>query len=641
MADNNLVMYSSSSVAVLMILALGIFALLLVLEPTLFPWNTSVTTGSTSGSTSGSNSGSSSTTGTATANSSSSYTLQQLLTKKCPVPVGGMSSPVNDGNSASWSNWVLSACTAAGTCNKINKSEFDPVSLSILDNTNTITHCGAWGNANIVYSNTPSSGNYNYWNVKTTTTSGSNSSGSGSNSNGSSGSGSNSNGSSGSGSNSSGSGSNSNGSSGSGSNSSGSGSNSNGSGSSSIPPVVKSCQGAEADQYTLVGATVTQPTTIQKCNGMKSANNQYMLVMQKDGNLVIYKIGNSHALWATGTYGSYAEFNNDNNLYVKDANNNIVWTSASSNRTASMLTLGDDGVLTISHNGAPTWTSKSGLIPLASNTPTSFRIINTYYTSRYLAISNIPGEQASSSGGDNLWAKYDKNCNSFFNKNGLVLGVENAGGGNDVKVIGKQDQCGSDKVYNQQFDILSVGNDFMILLRNNQGFAVDCNNESGKPHVWTTDSNNINQRWTIDPDAFSYTPVTGDTIALCSTKQPGAGGKKTFLRKLNDNRVCANIGHPWDDISQWIVTVNPDGYCTLRNKNNNGLLTLRTDGSDSNTIYSDGSSLDDFRNLWKIETSGNEVYIKNKGANYLNLTSGDKITSEGKNGNGEWRVMVL
>lgn len=80
------------------------------------------------------------------------------------------------------------------------------------------------------------------------------------------------------------------------------------------------------------------------------------LVMQNDGNLVIYKKGTSTAKWATRTNGSGAkrmQFQKDGNLVLYKANGAAVWSSKSTGKCSphlnanEVIALQDDSNLVI------------------------------------------------------------------------------------------------------------------------------------------------------------------------------------------------------------------------------------------------------------------------------------------------------
>ncbi len=102
-----------------------------------------------------------------------------------------------------------------------------------------------------------------------------------------------------------------------------------------------------------------------------SANGCYRLVMQPDGNLVLYgHQGNTQqALWSSGTFqqgGVCAVMQADGNfvLYTAggESSGHALWSSHSSggDQNGTALTLYDDGTLALSRDGKQVWSSGTG-----------------------------------------------------------------------------------------------------------------------------------------------------------------------------------------------------------------------------------------------------------------------------------------
>lgn len=96
-----------------------------------------------------------------------------------------------------------------------------------------------------------------------------------------------------------------------------------------------------------------------------SPSGNHTLVMQGDGNLVIYK-SNGKAIWATATYGTLAArlvMQTDGNLVLYSSDFTMVfWHSQTYGNNGAELYLQDDGNLVIYKNGTPLWDSFSNPI---------------------------------------------------------------------------------------------------------------------------------------------------------------------------------------------------------------------------------------------------------------------------------------
>jgi surface antigen len=96
---------------------------------------------------------------------------------------------------------------------------------------------------------------------------------------------------------------------------------------------------------------------------LRSPNGQFRLVMQADGNLVLYGPGNS-VRWSTRTSGTTRPrltVQPDGNLVVYDGGNTPRWTTATRGFTDPTLTLQDDGNAVLTAPGwGPVWSIYTG-----------------------------------------------------------------------------------------------------------------------------------------------------------------------------------------------------------------------------------------------------------------------------------------
>ena len=95
-----------------------------------------------------------------------------------------------------------------------------------------------------------------------------------------------------------------------------------------------------------------------------SANKQFELVMQDDGNLVIYSIAATRTpVWSSNTVGhpgAKARFQDDGNVVVyKPDGVSPLWASNSAGHPAPSATLTDAGALVVGDPSAPAWQSGS------------------------------------------------------------------------------------------------------------------------------------------------------------------------------------------------------------------------------------------------------------------------------------------
>ena len=84
--------------------------------------------------------------------------------------------------------------------------------------------------------------------------------------------------------------------------------------------------------------------------GLISPNRQFTLMMQQDGNLVLYKTAEWRAIWATNTAGQggvKTSLQYDGNFVMYTAFKVVKWASGTNGRSPCYLILQDDGNLVI------------------------------------------------------------------------------------------------------------------------------------------------------------------------------------------------------------------------------------------------------------------------------------------------------
>jgi hypothetical protein len=89
-----------------------------------------------------------------------------------------------------------------------------------------------------------------------------------------------------------------------------------------------------------------------------STNGEYRLIMQGDGNLVLYSPKGK--LWASGTNGkdaSYAVMQGDGNLVIYSSSGKALWATGTNGKGTSKLVIQGDGNLVVYNASGPTWAS--------------------------------------------------------------------------------------------------------------------------------------------------------------------------------------------------------------------------------------------------------------------------------------------
>ncbi|AGA28044.1 S8 family serine peptidase [Singulisphaera acidiphila] len=91
---------------------------------------------------------------------------------------------------------------------------------------------------------------------------------------------------------------------------------------------------------------------------ISSPNGRFQLLMQTDGNLVVY--GPSGAVWSTNTGGhpgAVVLMQTDGNLVVYNNSGTPIWSTGTHGRAGAYLVLQNDGKLKLIHNGSVIWSS--------------------------------------------------------------------------------------------------------------------------------------------------------------------------------------------------------------------------------------------------------------------------------------------
>ncbi|UYZ61416.1 N-acetylmuramoyl-L-alanine amidase [Hymenobacter weizhouensis] len=122
---------------------------------------------------------------------------------------------------------------------------------------------------------------------------------------------------------------------------------------------------------TTAASTLYQGQTLQQGQSLRSPNGQYTLLMQGDGNLVLYQ--GSQALWHTHTWGrphiTACVMQGDGNLVLYDNSGTPHWNTGTWNYPGSYVTLEDNGNLVMYYHGTAIW---------ASNTASARAVVNQF-----------------------------------------------------------------------------------------------------------------------------------------------------------------------------------------------------------------------------------------------------------------------
>jgi hypothetical protein len=131
---------------------------------------------------------------------------------------------------------------------------------------------------------------------------------------------------------------------------------------SQLPVTVTTCDSSSPGS--VVGAS-----TIEPGGCLRSPNGQYELIMQTDGNLVLYYLNQGDALWASntaGTAGAYATLQTNGNFIVNSPAG-LAWQSGITSATNPVLVLQSDGNLVVYGPNA-VWATNSIVLTACDST---------------------------------------------------------------------------------------------------------------------------------------------------------------------------------------------------------------------------------------------------------------------------------
>ena len=108
--------------------------------------------------------------------------------------------------------------------------------------------------------------------------------------------------------------------------------------------------------------TLGSDQKLWKNNKLISDNGRYTLVLNDDGNLVVYK-GHNKPLWVSNTAGKdakYAKMQPDGNFVIYTYKNKVLWhTNTHGNKGAYLVMQNDGNVVIYSKSGKAIWNSST------------------------------------------------------------------------------------------------------------------------------------------------------------------------------------------------------------------------------------------------------------------------------------------
>lgn len=109
------------------------------------------------------------------------------------------------------------------------------------------------------------------------------------------------------------------------------------------------------------GTSLTPNQFLVKEDYLLSGDGKHQFILQDDGNLVLYRLSDHKATWASGTNGkavSKAIMQQDGNLVIYGYSN-AIWASNTNGKPNSSLIVQDDGNVVIYEPSVPVWSSRT------------------------------------------------------------------------------------------------------------------------------------------------------------------------------------------------------------------------------------------------------------------------------------------
>jgi hypothetical protein len=110
------------------------------------------------------------------------------------------------------------------------------------------------------------------------------------------------------------------------------------------------------------GETLKTEQALAKEDFLLSANKRFKLILQDDGNLVLYRNDNGQPLWSTNTPGkpvSKAIMQADGNFVLYNSHEPL-WASNTVGKKNASLIVQNDGNVVISERDKPVWSTNTG-----------------------------------------------------------------------------------------------------------------------------------------------------------------------------------------------------------------------------------------------------------------------------------------
>jgi hypothetical protein len=307
----------------------------------------------------------------------------------------------------------------------------------------------------------------------------------------------------------------------------------------------------------------------------RSPNGNYGLVMQSDGNLVLYETGSRKALWSSqtsGNPGAFAALQRDGNLVVYSSSRQPLYHSATSAGAGTVLVVQDDGNAVLYSGGKALWGAQTDvhqlgngqlLRPGQSRRSRNGQYALSMYSDGNLVLvhqeSGTPLWSSQTSGNPGAFAVLQRGGNLVvLSSSRHPLYSTSTAGDTDTSLLVQDDgnavlYSAGKGLWSSQMDVHQLGNGQLLRpgqsrrSRNGQyalsmysdGNLVLVDQVSGKA-LWSSQTSG-------NPGAFAALQRDGNLVVLSSSGQPlyatgTAGGASTVLLVQSDGNAVLYAG---------------------------------------------------------------------------------------------------
>jgi hypothetical protein len=127
---------------------------------------------------------------------------------------------------------------------------------------------------------------------------------------------------------------------------------------------VPRCSGADSSLYEFIGDRMGPGDRLGQCQGLMSSDEAYMLVMQSNGDCVVYNRTSNEGVWNAGTRGSgnFLVYQEDGDVVILNYQDAVLWSAGQAGDPVGELVMQTDGNLVTYGDGSAQWaTGTQGL----------------------------------------------------------------------------------------------------------------------------------------------------------------------------------------------------------------------------------------------------------------------------------------